>query len=338
MKQVIIARHGGPECLELREGSDPEPGPGQLRIRVRAAGVNFADILGRMGLYPDAPKGAYVPGYEVSGAIDKLGEGVERKRGERVMSFTRFGGYSDLVCVSAEQAVEIPEAMSFEEAAAIPVQYLTAYHMVIRLGNLRAGETIFVHGLGGGVGMAALQLARQAGGVVLGTSSPSKHEALLASGAAKVFGYDLRDLAQAVREATGGRGVQQVLDPVGGRMFRTSYRMLAPTGRLFLYGFSSLAPGRRRNIFHVLLELVRTPSFRPIPLMNQNRGVIGVNLGHLWNQERLLREEMEEILRLYEEGHVKPVIAQCFPLAEAVSAHRFIQDRRNIGKVLLTVA
>lgn len=336
MRQVFIARYGGPECLELRTSPDPTPAAGEVRIRVRAAGVNFADIMGRMGLYPDAPKAPYVPGYEVAGVIDACGPGVARTTGERVMAFTRFGGYTDVICAPASFAVPLPDDLGDEEAAAIPVQYLTAYHMVVVLGNLRRGETLFVHGLAGGVGIAALQLGLHAGARVMGTASPGKHAKLREMGAERAFGYDLPDLAAAVREATGGKGVQMVLDAVGGPTFKTSYDMLAPTGRLFLFGFSSMAPGKARQVLNVLWQLLRTPTFKPIPLMNQNRGVHGVNMGHLWTEEALLQWEMEQILALRNAGHVRPVVSKSFPLEQAAAAHAFIQDRANVGKVVLT--
>lgn len=337
MRQVFIARHGGPECLELRTAPDPTPAAGQVRIRVRAAGVNFADVLGRMGLYPDAPKGAYVPGYEVAGVVDACGPGVTRATGERVLAFTRFGGYADVICVPASFAVPLPDDLGFEEAAAIPVQYLTAYHMVVVLGNLRRDEVLFVHGLGGGVGIAALQIGLHAGARVMGSASPGKHARLRELGAERAFGYDLPDLAAAVKEATGGKGAHMVLDPVGGPSFRTSYDMLAPTGRLFLFGFSSMAPGRTRQLLSVLWQLLRTPSFKPIPLMNDNRGVHGVNLGRLWSEEALLQWEMERILELRAQGVVRPLLSRSFPLEEAAAAHAFLQDRGNVGKVVLTV-
>lgn len=336
MRQVWIARYGGPECLELREAVDPQPGPGEVRVRVRAAGINFADILGRMGLYPDAPKGPYVPGYEISGEIDAVGPGTERSCGERVLAFTRFGGYSDVICVSGEQAVPMPDGMSFEAAAALPVQYLTAYHMIVTLGGLRSDETLFVHGIGGGVGLASLQLGRWIGAAVLGTASRGKHAALKELGVDTLFGYDEEDLARSVRAATDGVGAHVVLDPVGGKSFRTSYRMLAQTGRMFAYGISALAKGKRRNKLGVFWQLLRMPKFRPLHMMHTNRSVAGVNLGRLWNAQALLRRQMAEIIGLWGEGHLAPRISETFPLEQASQAHHFIQDRKNLGKVLLT--
>ena len=155
MRQVWIPKTGGPEVLEVREAPDPEPGPGAVRIRVAAAGINFADLLARMGLYPDAPKLPAVVGYEVAGTVDRVGAGAGLAEGDRVVALTRFGGYSDAVVVPGFQAIALPAAVGFEKAAALPVNYLTAWLMLVHLGNLRAGDRVLVHAAAGGVGQAA---------------------------------------------------------------------------------------------------------------------------------------------------------------------------------------
>src|SRR5262245_58962604 len=190
MRQVWITRTGGPEVLQVREAPDPEPGQGEVRIRVKASGVNFADTMARVGLYPDAPKPPCVVGYEVSGVVDKLGPGADGPApGTRVVAPTRFTGYSDTVVVPSIQASPLPDALSFEKAAAITVNYLTAYLMLVRLGNLQKGDTVLVHAVAGGVGQAALQICRHRGATVIGTASPSKHERLKSLGVAHCIDY-----------------------------------------------------------------------------------------------------------------------------------------------------
>ncbi|MFN7134733.1 MAG: alcohol dehydrogenase catalytic domain-containing protein, partial [Myxococcales bacterium] len=185
MRQVWIPKIGGPEVLEVREAADPVPGHGQVRIRVAAAGVNFADVLARMGLYPDAPRLPTVVGYEVAGTIDAVGDGVQGLTpGMRVLSLTRFGGYSDTVLVPAIQVAPLADALSFEKAAAIPVTYLTAWLMLIHLGNLRRGERVLIHAAAGGVGQAAVQLAKWRGAEIFGTASAGKHARLREAGVA----------------------------------------------------------------------------------------------------------------------------------------------------------
>lgn len=336
MRQVWIPKVGGPEVLELRESPDPEPAEGQVRIRVAAAGVNFADILARLGLYPDAPRLPAVVGYEVAGVVDRVGPGSDRfEEGARVVALTRFGGYSETVTVPAVQALPIPDALSFEMAAAIPVNYLTAWLMLVRLGAVRAGERVLVHAVAGGVGQAALQICRWRGAIVFGTASAAKHERLRELGVAHCIDYHTQDFEAEVRRLTGGEGVDIVLDAIGGESFRKSYRSLAPLGRLFLFGVSSFAPEKRRNLLAALTGLLRMPSFRPIPLMHHNRGVFGVNLGRLWGRAALLRRMLEEIVARVGDGTFKPVVDRTFSFERAAEAHAYIQEHRNFGKVLL---
>jgi NADPH:quinone reductase-like Zn-dependent oxidoreductase len=335
MKQVWIPRTGAPEVLELREAPDPHPGIGQLRIRVAAAGVNFADIMARLGLYPDAPPLPCVVGYEVAGVVDEVGQGVtELFPGTRVGAVTRFGGYSDQVVVPVTQAFPLPDKVSLETAAATPVNYLTAWLMLVHLGNVRAGERVLLHSAAGGVGLAAASICRWRGAEILGTASAAKHERLRALGVAHCIDARQEDFESAVGRITNGRGVDIVLDAVGGASYGKSYRCLAPLGRLFCFGASSLAPGRTRNLVAALLGLLRMRRFGPLALMNQNRGVLGLNVGHLWDHP-VLPVALREILGLVEQGVFAPVIDRTFPLAEAAAAHTHIQERRNFGKVLL---
>ena len=337
MRSIWIARHGAPEVLELRTGPDPSPGPGEVRVRVRAAGVNFADVMARLGVYPDAPRPPCVVGYEVAGEVDAVGPGVEALApGARVVAMTRFGGYADVVCQPAAQAVPMPEGMSFEEGAALPVNYLTAYHALFRVAALRPGERVLLHQAAGGVGLAALQLCRTVPGVVVyGTASPSKHDALRREGCAHPIDYRSLDYEVEVRRLTGGKGVDVVLDPMGGGSWRKGYRLLRPCGRLVAYGFSRLASGERRSYAAAASQLLQVPLYTPIGLMNDNRAVAGVNMLHLWGETELLRGELEALLDLYRQGAIRPHVDRTFRLEEAAEAHRHLQGRRNTGKVLL---
>jgi NADPH:quinone reductase-like Zn-dependent oxidoreductase len=285
MRQVWIPKIGGPEVLEVREAPDPEPQPGEVRVRVNASGINFADILARMGLYPDSPKLPAVVGYEVAGVVDGVGEGVgDFRDGERVLCMTRFGGYSDVVCVQQGAARRTPENLDDAGAASIPVNYLTAWLMLVRLGNIRRGERVLVHACAGGVGLAAVQICRHFGAEVIGTASASKHDRLREMGVEACIDYRTQDFEEEVRRYTDGGGVDIALDAVGGESLAKSYRSLASLGRLFVFGASSLAPGSKRSWVSALVGLARMPTFKPLRLMSQNKGVLGVNLGHLWNR------------------------------------------------------
>lgn len=336
MRSVWIPRIGPPEVLELREVPDVAAGPGEVRIRVAASGVNFADVMARMGLYPDAPKPPCVVGYEVAGTVDQVGPGVTAvASGDRVIAPTRFNGYADLVVVPAAQTAPLPEGMTFAEGAAIPVNYLTAILMLEVLGNVRRGDTVLVHGAGGGVGLAAVQLCRIYGAEVIGTASGGKHEALRAAGVAHTIDYRTQDFETETRRLTGGRGVDVVLDPIGGENLRKSYRTLAPLGRLVAYGVSSMAPATSRRVLTAAWQLLRMPRFGFVRLMNENHGVLGFNLGHLWDETARLQTYLAKVLDYYRAGHVRPVVARTFPLADAAAAHAFMQARQNVGKIVL---
>jgi NADPH:quinone reductase-like Zn-dependent oxidoreductase len=337
MRAIWITRHGGPEVLEVRETADPEPAAGQVRVRVRAAGLNFAEVMARQGLYPDAPKPPCVVGYEAAGVVDALGPGVARTViGHRVALLVRFGAHADVVCVPAEQTVELPDGASFEEAAALPVNYLTAYHMLFRVAGIRPGERVLVHMAAGGVGIAVLQLCRTIDGVVTyGTASATKHEVLRSEGCNHTIDSRRVDYLAEVRRLTGGEGVDVVLDALGGRDWRRGLALLRPVGRLVVFGFANLMRSERRRPLRVVSQLLRVPLVTPLGLMARNHTISGVNIGHLWDQRALLREELEELVVLWRAGHVKPRVDAVFPFAEAAGAHRRIAERQNIGKVIL---
>jgi NADPH:quinone reductase-like Zn-dependent oxidoreductase len=336
MRQVVIPRHGSPDVLRVRDAPIPEPSEGQVRIRVRAAGINFADVLARIGLYPDAPRLPAVVGYEVAGVVDAVGPGVSSQHpGDRVLALTRFGGYSDYVVVPAHQVFKFPDALSDAEAASVPVTYLTAAIALYRMAALSSGDTVLVHNAGGGLGIAAVQLARLRRAIVYGTASATKHAALASFGVDHTIDYRHANVREEILTLTKGRGVDVVLDPIGGRSFSESYRMLAPMGRLVMVGVSAAA-SERRSVLKILRAWWEMPGFSPLSLINRNRGVFGLNVGHLWEERRPLQSLMELILEELTAGRLQPIVSRTFPLERAADAHRFIQSRANIGKVVLT--
>jgi synaptic vesicle membrane protein VAT-1 len=338
MRQIWITRYGPPEVLVVRQAPDPEPRVGEVRIRVEASGVNFADVLGRVGAYPDLPPAPVVPGYEVSGRVDAVGAAVDSQWiGREIFALTRFGGYADVICVPVEQVFPCPPGLAARDAAAIPVNYLTAWQLLVVMGSLKKGETVLIHSAGGGVGIAATQIAKHIGARVIGTASVAKHDRLRALGVDHLIDYRTEDFEARAREITGGRGVELILDAVGGDSLRKGYRLLAPTGRLGMFGISSAVTQKQRSILSLLGTLARTPwfQFNQLALMSANKGVFGVNLGHLWGEVDRLHGWGLELMDLYEKGVIKPVIARSFTFDDAAAAHHFIQDRKNIGKVLL---
>ena len=338
MKAVWIPRYGTPDVLETREAPDPTPSHAEVRIRVKGSGINFAEIMARQGLYQDAPKPPMVVGYEVSGVIDAVGAGVnDRNEGQRVIAMTRFGGYADTVCVPPHQTFPMPETMSFEEGAALPVTYLTAYHMLFRVFRVASGDHVLIHQAAGGVGTAASQLCRSVGGVVsYGTASASKHGYVRDNGCDHPIDYHSVDYAQAIREMTDGRGVDVVLDALGGTDWKKGYSLLRPGGLLIPFGWANMAQHGKRRMTHVLGQLARTPWWTPMKLMHENKGVAGVNMGHLWDHADMITAEMHALLALYEQGHIKPHVDRTFAYEQASEAHAYIEDGKNLGKVLLT--
>jgi NADPH:quinone reductase-like Zn-dependent oxidoreductase len=341
---MVVRRHGPPEVLEWREVPDPAPTASDVLIHVRAVGINFADLLARMGLYPGAPGPPFVPGLEVSGIIERPPAGGNGesgsevfRAGDRVAALTTFNAYAELVAVPAQRVYRLPEAMSFEDAAAIPVNYLTAYHSMFQMGNLQPGDRVLIHGAAGGVGIAAVQLGKARRLVVFGTAGTSKQEYLRQIGVDHPIDYTREDFVQVVQRVA-PTGIEMVMDAIGGKSFAKSARCLGTTGRLVVYGFSAVAGASgKRSLWRAAKALAQTPRFHPMKLMERNISVIGVHLGRMPDRIGLLQAELAEIFRMYAGGQIKPVIGKTFPLNEAAAAHHYIHNRKNIGKVVLTV-
>lgn len=335
MRQIWIPKIGEPSVLEVREAPDPHPAPGQVRIRVEASGVNFADALARMGLYPDAPPLPAVVGYEVAGRIDEVGAGVpEARLGQAVIALVRFGGYSTHVVVPEAQAIARPAGLDAPAAAAIPVAGLTAWMMLEEMGRVREGDRVLVHSAGGGVGLVALDLIKGRGAIAIGTASRAKHAFLAARGFDQLIDYRTEDFEAVLR---GGPGLDLALDPVGGDSWARSYRVLRPGGRLICYGLSDYAAGSRRSVTAALKSLWSIPwlTFNPVALLNANKGIMGVNMGRLWGEAERLGDWMTRLLALWAQGVLRPHVHATVPFDRAAEAHRLLHARENIGKVVL---
>ncbi len=341
MKAVVLARTGGPEVLEVQERPDPAVGAGEVRIAVRAAGINFADTMARVGLYPDAPKPPCVLGYEVAGEVESVGEGVSEHRvGDRVIAGTRFGGQAELVTVPAVQALPLPERLSFEQGAAFPVNYGTAYAALVVMGGMRKGDRVLIHAAGGGVGISATQLARNAGAEVFGTASPAKHEAIRAQGVDHPIDYRNHDFEAETMRLTGGEGVDLIVDALGPTSFRKDYRLLRAGGRMVMYGLSESTNAGARDLPATLKSLLKMPLatmpwWKSLSLMNENKGVFGLNMLSWWDREGNLDRVTEPLMDDLRGGRLEPVVAEAFPFDRAGEAHEFIAQRRNVGKVVL---
>jgi NADPH:quinone reductase-like Zn-dependent oxidoreductase len=341
MRAVVLTGHGGPEVLRVEERPDPPVGRGEVRIAVKAAGINFADTMARVGLYPDAPKPPCVLGYEIAGEIESVGDGVDSlKPGDRVMAGTRFGGQAELVSVPAEQALPFPDDWSFEQATAVPVNYATAYVALITMGSLREGQRVLIHAAAGGVGTAAVQIARTVGAEIFGTASAPKHDAIRAQGVDHPIDYLTQDFAQEVRRITGGEGVDLIIDATGPTHFRIDYRLLREGGRLVMFGASELSSEGGRSFTRLARGLARMPLatipwWKSLGALNENKMVGGLNMLIWWDRERSLERVLEPLRKMLDEGEFDPVVAKAFPFDRAGDAHTYIAERRNIGKVVL---
>ena len=318
----MITRAGPPEVLRVEERPDPQPGPGQVAIDVRAAGVNFADTMARVGLYPDAPELPAVVGYEVAG--------TRADTGERVMAGTHFGGYASRVVVGEDDVVPLPERLSFEQGAAIPVNYATAWAGLVRYGGLQAGERVLLQAAAGGVGVAATQIAKRWGAEVYGTASAAKHGAIRAQGVDHAVDYRRRGWQRGLPK------FDLIMDAVGGRSFRISYELLNPGGRLIAFGASAVMSGEKRNLAAAARAAVRMPRFNLVRQMGASKAVIGLNMLRLWEHAGTLRPWIDPLVELMEDGTIQPVVAEAVPFDRAPDAHRILAERRNVGKVVLT--
>lgn len=337
-----MTRTGGPEVFEVQERPDPTVGAGEVRIAVRAAGLNFADTMARVGLYLAAPKTPCVLGYEVAGEVETLGAGVTGLAvGQRVMAGTQFGGQAELATAQAGDVMPLPEHLSFEQGAAFCVSYGTAYAALIIMAGLREHDRVLIHSAAGGVGTAATQIARNAGAEVFGTASAAKHDAIRAQGVQHPIDYRNGDFQAEVRRLTDGVGVDVVLDGLGPSSFRKDYRILRPGGKLIMCGLSEAQNEQGRNLRATVRSLLQIPIstmpwWNAARLLNQNRGVFGLNLLSWWRREDGMGRITQPLLADLGSGRLVPVVDRSFPFTQTAEAHRHLAQRRNIGKVVLT--
>jgi NADPH:quinone reductase-like Zn-dependent oxidoreductase len=339
VKALVITKHGPPEVLRVLERPDPEVGPGEVRIAVKAAGINFSDLLARVGMYPDAPKPPCVIGYEVAGDVESVGDGVQDlKPGDRVISGSRFGGQAELVVARERDVIPLPEAWSYEKGAALPVVYATAYAGLIRYGSVHEGERVLIHAAAGGVGIAATQIAKHLGAELYGTASASKHDAIRGFGIQHAIDYRSQDPVKEIRRITGEkRPLDLVMDAIGGASFRKSFSLLRAGGRLVAYGISEAGGGERRELGKAVKTFVTSPIFPALMMMRDSKSVIGLNMLTIWDSKGTLDEYIQPLREWMESGVIDPVVSEAFPIERAADAHRYMSERKNIGKVVLTL-
>lgn len=335
---LLLTGFGGYDKVKLqrRPAAPPAPGPGQLSLRVRACGLNFSDLFARQGLHDRLPPLPLTPGIEGAGEVVAVGEGVvDRKVGDRVMVLTRWGMWQEEATVPAAHTFLMPEAMTFEEAAALLVNYMTAYMVLFDFGNLRPGHSVLVHMAAGGVGMAALQLCRTVENVtVFGTASASKHEVLRKNGVTHPIDYHTADYAEEIRKIS-PKGVDIVMDPLGGSDTAKGYGLLRPLGKVVSYGVANMLTGPKRNLVAIARTWWNQFSVTAQQLLQSNRAVCGFYLGALEEDTELLRGVVARLLALYSQGHIKPHIDSVWPFEKVGDAMKQLQEKKNVGKVIL---
>ena len=325
MRAVIVEQPGGPEVLRVGELPDPAPEPGRVVIRVAAAGVNRADLLQRMGFYPPPPGAPATLGLEVSGVVEAIGSGVsEWRAGDRVMALIEGGGYAELAAAAAAQVVRVPDSLDLVTAGGVPEVFITAHDNLVTRAAARPGETVLIHGGAGGVGTAAIQLARTLGCRVVATAgSARKLQACIELGAAVAVDHGTDDFVARVRDATGGRGADVILDVMGASYLQRNIDALAPDGRLVSIG---LQGGTQAEL--------------DLALLHRKRGaVIATQLRARPKEQKaaIVAAFRNGVLPLLASGTLRPVIDRVLPLEQAADAHRALESGDVIGKVVLAV-
>ena len=335
MKKVVYTKIGGPDTIEIIDEELGRPEENQVKVRVYRAGINFADLMMRQGLYGSNPDFPFTPGYEVSGIITQIGENIDDLTiGERVIAMTGFGGYAEEVIVDSNRIIKIPDSMSFDQAAAMPVTYGTAYHMLVYLGGIKQGDSILIHHAAGGVGTAAAQICKSFGAkLMIGTASKSKKEFVESLGMYFVD-RDEEDFVRVSKELTDGKGVHQAIDPVAGKHLMRSYKSLRNGGKLHCFGASSAVPKQKRSIIAALRMWINTPKFNPMKMMNSNKAVFGVHMGRM-DDDKIFKNHLTELAALLEKGEIDPIIDSVWKFEEVSKAQKHMHNRRNRGKVLL---
>ncbi|MGY4318169.1 NAD(P)H-quinone oxidoreductase [Bradyrhizobium sp. JR3.5] len=325
MTVVAISKPGGPEVLVPETRALPVPGPGEILVKVAAAGVNRPDVAQRSGSYPPPPGASDLPGLEIAGEVVALGEGAKHKIGDKVMSLVAGGGYAQYCIAQDAQAMTVPPSLSMQEAGAIPETLMTVWHNVFERGALQAGETLLIHGGSSGIGTMAIQLAKAFGAKVIVTvGSQDKADACLKLGADYAVNYKTEDFVEAVKKATGGNGANVILDMVGGDYIDRNYDAAAVEGRIVQIAFLSGTPKATANFAKLMVKRLHHTGSTLRPRSNADKAAMVAAIE-------------AKVLPLLREGRVKPLMDSTFPLEKAADAHRRMETSEHIGKIVLVV-
>lgn len=336
MRAILLTRHGGPDVLQITEVPTPVPRPDEVRVKIRVLGINFAEVLSRRGLYSWAPPLPYILGMEAFGEVDAVGEAVTtHKVGDPVVVGTKYGAYAECLCVPAERALQPPRGFTPEQGAAFAANYLTAWIGLMEMARLRPTDTLLVTSAAGGVGTAAVQIGAKFGSRVIGAAGRGKQDAVRALGAAVALDYDEEGWEARLAEATGGRGVDVTLEMTGGNVYRVVLRNTAPLGRIVMAGASAAFPRSRNPLAR--LAAIRNLPFPSIFDMVRRSYLVGAfHVGWLLDAGAA-QPPWLDLVRFTEEHDIKPVISLEVPFERITDAHRALEEKRNVGKVVVRV-
>jgi NADPH:quinone reductase-like Zn-dependent oxidoreductase len=338
MKSIVLKKLGSVDrAFEIQERPDPVPGDGEVLIQVEYSGLNFADVLARLGLYPEAPPLPSVLGYDVVGRVEKIGAGVTHLRaGARVLAFTRFGGYSDRVVTSVQGCVEIPDSWDGAAATALATQASTAWYCAEEMVRIHKGDHVLVHAAAGGVGLFLIQLARRRGAIVYGTAgSDTKLARIKELGVQHPINYREKDFAEECRRLSNGHGMDVIFDSLGGSTFRKGMKLLRPGGRNVVFGVAEAA-GTSRSVLRMGKTMASFGLIHPVQLLTSSKAVIGVNMLRIAEgAPHVLNRCLSSLIEAVKSGELKLEPATIFPAQEVGRAHEALASRKTMGKVAL---
>lgn len=339
MKRILITKHGSADALKIEECKGIQlQEKDDVIIKVKAIGVNFADTLMRVGFYPEAPPLPFVPGYECAGIVTDVGNKVKKvKKGDKVIALTKFGGYATLARAKENKTFLLPKNIDYVKGAAIPINYLTAWIALNESARVRENEHVLIHSCAGGVGLAAVQIALDKKCTIYGTvSSDEKCSFLKKIGVKYPINYRKVDFVEEIKRISPD-GIDLVLDSVGFEYLQKDRHALKLGGKIVTYGLSGIKSGNKKNIIHKFLRMRKNYLINPISLIFRNHGIIGLNILPMWERNQFMESCINLIMEKVEEKIFEPVIAEVFPFEKVAEAHTYIEERKNIGKVVLEV-
>ena len=337
MRAAFLVKYGASQsAFEVRETEKPSPSPDQVLIKVEAFGLNFADVMARLGLYKAAPPLPAILGYDVVGHVESCGSKIsDLQVGDRVVAFTRFGGYAEYALAEKEMAQKVPDAMPAGEVVALATQYSTAYFLVHTMANIQEGDRVLIHAAAGGVGTALTQMALLKNCMVFGTcSSPEKMEYLKNNGVHHPINYVAGDFEKKISSINKGAGLDVVFDPVGGTSTRKGFRLLGAGGRLLTYGVSSM--NKNTSFLGKLKVLFQFGIYHPIQFLGASKGIIGVNMLKVGEERpEKVASAMKAVIDLVDKGRLKPFVGGEFGVEQLGEAHQFLESRKSKGKIVV---